>query len=57
VGFGNGCGGARPGAEVADIGVFPRLTGALLDGGFAERELLGILGGNFLRVFRAAWGG
>jgi len=57
VGFGNGCGGAHPGAEAADIGGFPRLTGALLDGGFAERELLGMLGGNFLRVFRAAWGG
>lgn len=57
VGFGNGCGGRQPGAWGAEVSGLPRLTSALLDGGFTERALLGILGGNFLRVFRAAWNG
>ncbi len=55
VGFAGCCGGARPGAGAGDAGTVPRLTSALLDAGFAERELLGILGGNFLRVFREVW--
>jgi microsomal dipeptidase-like Zn-dependent dipeptidase len=28
----------------------PKLTGALLDGGFDDREVAGVLGGNALRV-------
>jgi len=33
----------------------PRLTRRLLERGFSAAEVEGILGGNFLRVFRAAW--
>jgi membrane dipeptidase len=32
----------------------PKLTSALLDGGFGDREVQGILGGNALRVLRQA---
>ena len=35
----------------------PRLTGALLRRGFTEADILKVLGGNFLRVFREVWGG
>ncbi len=56
LGFGSGCDGARPPEGLEDISRLPRLTSALLDAGFTESELLGILGGNFLRVFRAVWG-
>ena len=33
----------------------PRLTQALLDRGYSERDIHGILGGNFLRVAEAVW--
>jgi len=33
----------------------PRLTQALLDRGYGESEIRGILGENFLRVAREVW--
>ena len=38
-----------------DIGQLPALTAALLKRGFSEPDVLKILGGNWLRVFRACW--
>ncbi len=35
---------------------FPRLTDALVAHGYADAEIEGVLGGNFLRVFRQVWG-
>lgn len=35
---------------------FPRLTEALVRRQFADTDILKVLGGNFLRAFRAAWG-
>lgn len=35
----------------------PNLTAALLKHGFSEDEVMKILGGNWLRVFEAVWGG
>jgi membrane dipeptidase len=34
---------------------FPRLTEALVARGYADADIEGILGGNFLRVFRQVW--
>lgn len=36
---------------------FPNVTEALLAKGFSDEDVAKILGGNFCRVFRAAWGG
>ena len=35
---------------------FPRLTEALVNRGYSERDCLGLLGGNFLGLFRRVWG-
>jgi len=35
----------------------PNITAALVERGFSEREVRGILGENFLRVFEQVWGG
>jgi len=37
------------------IGRWPRLTQALLARGFSEEEILGLLGGNFLRLLSRVW--
>ena len=37
------------------VACFPRLTDALVDRRFGDADVLKILGGNFLRVFDAAW--
>ena len=37
------------------VACFPRLTEALVERGFSDDEVLKILGGNFLRVFREVW--
>jgi membrane dipeptidase len=34
----------------------PRLTEALVARGYKDEDIVGILGGNFLRVFRQVWG-
>ncbi len=39
-----------------DAGDWPQITQALLDVGFDDAEVTGILGGNFLRVFREVCG-
>ncbi len=40
---------------LGDVSRLPALTEALLARGYGEAALAGILGGNFLRVFRAGW--
>jgi membrane dipeptidase len=40
---------------IDDASMLPNLTARLLERGFAEDEVHGILGGNWLRVFEAAW--
>ena len=41
---------------IDDVGDWPQITQALFDVGFDEAEVTGILGGNFLRVFREVCG-
>jgi membrane dipeptidase len=57
VGFGSDLDGGFPPHGLEDIRGLPNLTSALIDLGFSDAELLGILGGNWLRVFRTVWGG
>ncbi|UCC72110.1 MAG: dipeptidase [Gemmatimonadota bacterium] len=57
VGLGSDLDGGFPPHGLEDIRGLPNLTGALIDAGFSDEELLGILGGNWLRVFRKVWGG
>jgi len=38
-----------------DYAELPDFTAALLDAGFSQEETIGILGGNFMRVFREIW--
>ncbi|UCC72104.1 MAG: dipeptidase [Gemmatimonadota bacterium] len=52
VGFGSDFDGGFPPPGLEDIRGLPNLTSALIDVGFSDEELLGILGGNWLRVFR-----
>jgi membrane dipeptidase len=42
---------------VGDAGQMPRLTEALLRRGWSDEDVLKLLGGNFLRLFRTVWGG
>jgi membrane dipeptidase len=37
------------------VACFPRLTEALVDRGYKDADILKLLGGNFLRVFREIW--
>jgi membrane dipeptidase len=39
------------------VACFPRLTEALVDRGLPDGDILKVLGGNFLRVFREVWKG
>ncbi|MBM3458398.1 MAG: membrane dipeptidase [Armatimonadetes bacterium] len=57
VGFGSDLDGGFPPRGMADVRALPELTAALLELGFSEPELAGILGGNWLRVYRRVWGG
>jgi membrane dipeptidase len=41
-------------SNLEDVSYFPYITQVLLDRGHGEKEIRNILGGNFLRVFRAA---
>lgn len=56
VGFGSDLDGGFPPHGLEDIRGLPNLTSALIDLGFSDTELHGILGGNWLRAFRAVWG-
>lgn len=56
VGLGSDLDGGFPPHGLEDIRGLPNLTSALIDEGFSESELLGILGGNWLRVFREVLG-
>ena len=57
VGFGSDFDGGFPPPGLEDIRGLPNLTSALIDLGFSDEELLGILGNNWLRVFRQVWDG
>jgi membrane dipeptidase len=39
--------------QLNDVSYFPYITQGLLDRGYSEAQIQGILGGNFMRVFRA----
>jgi membrane dipeptidase len=38
--------------QLEDVSYFPYITQGLLDRGYSEAEIQGILGGNLMRVFR-----
>ncbi len=57
VGLGSDYDGGTPTPTgLEDITGLPLLSSALLDQGFSESEVTGILGGNYLRVFQSVWG-
>lgn len=56
VGYGSDLDGGFPPHGLEDIRGLPNLTGALLDLGFSDSEVLGIIGGNWLRVYRQVLG-
>jgi membrane dipeptidase len=56
VGLGSDYDGGFPPHGLEDIRGLPNLTSALIDLGFSDGEVVGILGGNWLRVFRAVLG-
>lgn len=56
VGLGSDFDGGFPPSGLSDIGHLPSLTSALIDVGFNDHELVGILGHNWLRVFDQVWG-
>ncbi|MDR7418012.1 MAG: dipeptidase [Armatimonadota bacterium] len=56
VGLGSDFDGGFPPPGLEDIQALPNLTSALIDLGFTDAELTGILGGNWLRVFREVLG-
>lgn len=56
VGFGSDLDGGFPPHRLEDVRGLPNLTSALIDLGFSDPELLGVLGGNWLRVFRQVLG-
>jgi len=56
VGFGSDYDGGFPPPGLEDVSGLPNLTSALIDVGFSDEELRGIIGGNWLRVFRSVLG-
>jgi membrane dipeptidase len=42
--------------QLDDVSYYPYITQGLLDRGYSEAEIQGILGGNLMRVFRGAEG-
>jgi membrane dipeptidase len=40
--------------QLEDVSCYPTITQGLLDRGYSEEQIRGILGGNLMRVFRAA---
>jgi len=56
VGYGSDLDGGFPPHGLEDIRGLPNLTSALIDLGFTDAELLGIIGGNWMRVYRQVLG-
>ena len=56
VGYGSDLDGGFPPHGLEDIRGLPNLTSALIDLGFSDAELLGIIGGNWTRVYRQVLG-
>jgi membrane dipeptidase len=56
VGLGSDFDGGFPPPGLEDAAALPRLTSALIDVGFSDEELVGVLGANWLRVFGEVWG-
>ncbi len=54
-GFGSDLDGGFPPACLEDARGLPNLTSALIDAGFSDQELLGILARNWMRVLRSIW--
>ena len=42
-------------AGLSRLGEMPRLTDGLLERGYGEDDVKGILGGNYMRVLRGIW--
>lgn len=55
VGLGSDMDGGFPPRSLHDVSRLPLLTSALIDAGFSDEELRGILGGNWMRVFARVW--
>jgi len=56
VGYGSDLDGGFPPHGLEDIRGLPNLTSALIDLGFSDTELLGIIGGNWMHVYRQVLG-
>ena len=56
VGLGSDFDGATPPPGLEDVTCLPRLTAELMRRGYGEEDLVKILGGNYLRVFRQVLG-
>ena len=56
LGFGSDYDGGFPPNDLIEVSGLPNLSSALIDVGFSDEEILGILGGNWLRVWRAVAG-
>ena len=56
VGYGSDLDGGFPPHGLEDIRGLPNLTSALIDLGFSDAELLGVIGGNWMRVYRQVLG-
>jgi membrane dipeptidase len=56
VGYGSDLDGGLPPHGLEDIRGLPNLTSALIDVGFSDAEVLGIIGGNWMRVYRQVLG-
>lgn len=56
LGFGSDYDGGFPPNALIEVSGLPNLSSALIDVGFSDEEILGILGGNWLRVWRAVAG-
>ena len=56
VGLGSDFDGGFPPPGLEDVRGLPNLTGALLEVGFGEEDVLAVIGGNWLRVFRQVLG-
>ncbi len=54
VGIGSGFDGIyQPPKQLDDVTTYPKITKALVEKGYSEKDIAKILGGNLLRVFKA----